>query len=166
VGMLDAVHKLMRETHTTLTANLETIRKNLPEGWEDEPGAARLEKSLDDTDYNLSYVGESHAVHNIYYAAQILRHADSMLVSLGKDRDIDLQETSEQEIVTGAFCATLCHDRVKAEVPPETVTTSDGQEMPHLEHTEMDLGCTYCHIFGQHKVVKMVSPSPCAECHE
>jgi hypothetical protein len=164
--MLDAVHEVMSETQTTLNANLETIRKGLPEGWEEEPGAARLEKSLDDTAYNLDYLGESYAVHNIYYAAQILRHADETLVAIGKEQDIDLQGTSEQQIITGAFCATLCHKRVNVNVPPETVTLDDGREMPHLEHTEMDLGCTYCHSFGQHKEVSLLSPTPCDECHD
>ena len=69
-------------------------------------------------------------------------------------------------MVSGAFCATMCHERVGVKVPPETVRAF-GKPMPHKQHADM-MGCRKCHELGAHKRVplkKNVQKLVCAECH-
>jgi hypothetical protein len=160
VGMLSATHELMKEALDGVGQKLADVRSGLPE---DAGAAAR--QGVDDVAHNLEFLREAHAVHNPYFAARILQAAETRLAAIGKEHGIRSHDASELPIITGAFCATICHERIGVAVPPETVE-HDGKTMPHLEHTEMDLGCTYCHVFGRHKEVSLLEPAPCTECHD
>ena len=125
----------------------------------------RIQKGLNHVEYNLAFIENSHAVHNIYYAAQILRKSDAELTKIGEDYGLTLKDISDHPLMSGGFCATMCHQNVGVKVPPEFVKYN-GKEMPHIKHTEM-LACTKCHEFGSHKQVKMkFKVEDCQGCHE
>ncbi len=68
-------------------------------------------------------------------------------------------------VLSGAFCATLCHEKVGVKVPAEKVKYK-GKELPHKEHIENNGTCTTCHVFGAHKDVKLRMDASCLDCHE
>lgn len=157
-GVLGESHKATDGTVQELMAKLEAIVKGIPNP---DP---QLKDELADLRHNLAFVQNGHPVHNIYYSALILRQAHEKLTAISKKHKLDTPDTAALPIVTGQFCATLCHPRVGVKVPPETVKIK-GKEMPHKKHTE-DIACTTCHVFGQHKDVKLKRPTKCAKCHE
>ena len=121
-------------------------------------------KALDDSRYNLAYVQAAHSVHNIYYAAQILRKTDSMLTEMGEKSKIELPDVSSHPLMSGAFCATMCHQKVGVKVPAEFVKYRD-KKMPHLMHAQL-MSCTKCHEFGSHKNVRIkFKKEDCQTCH-
>lgn len=125
----------------------------------------KIQKELKIVEYNLAFIENSHAVHNIYYAAQILRKMDQKLSMLGENYKITLSDISEHPLMSGGFCATMCHQKVGVKVPPEFVNYK-GKKMPHIAHTEM-MPCAKCHEFGSHKEIKMkFKTEDCQACHE
>ncbi|MBI2900127.1 MAG: NapC/NirT family cytochrome c [Planctomycetes bacterium] len=163
-GILKDSHDLFRATVAKLKEKHDAIRKGLPEGWERNPEYAPVARDLDEAAYNLAYVSESHMVHNIYYAASILRAVEERLTAIAKKRKIETEETASLPVISGRFCATLCHARVGVKVPPFQVTHK-GKAMPHDKHFE-EMACTNCHLFGQHKSLTLKTPKKCAKCHE
>src|SRR3989337_654381 len=90
------------------------------------------------------------------FTTSIMRHkfSDNVLTTITKNIKIDTEDTSKLPIISGGFCATLCHNKVGVKVPPDKVTFK-GKSMPHKEHGELGLVCTTCHTFGTHKDVKL-----------
>ncbi|MDA0322088.1 MAG: NapC/NirT family cytochrome c [Verrucomicrobia bacterium] len=118
------------------------------------------------TTTNLTYVESVRAGHNIYYASAILRKADDDLNQAAAGVEIATGDLSDLPLISGAFCATLCHSKLGIEVPPET-TDFHGMEMPHAAHIEdMELKCTTCHEIRSHKELELKGLGACYECHE
>lgn len=164
-GTLESAHGVMREAVQKIEEKLGTLRpalagSSLPKS---EQVAAMAE--LDDAAHNIGFVKSGHAIHNIYYAAQVLRFTDERLNALASKLKTKVADTSELSVISGGFCATLCHAKVGVSVPSEKVTYK-GKEMPHRQHFEQGIGCVTCHTFGVHKDVTLKDPPPCGECHE
>ena len=124
----------------------------------------KIQKLLDDSRYNVAFVEAAHSVHNIYYAAQILRKTDSMLAEIGEKSKIALPDLSGRPLMNGGFCATMCHQKVGVKVPPEFVKYR-GKKMPHLMHAQI-MSCVKCHEFGSHKDVQIkFKKDDCQTCH-
>ncbi|MFH1723475.1 MAG: hypothetical protein ABII00_02520, partial [Elusimicrobiota bacterium] len=126
----------------------------------------RMEKALAQADRRHRFVRASRGEHNIYLASDILRREDAALSRIGEQLKAELEDLSSQPLLSGTYCATLCHPKVGVKVPAKTVRTG-GKLMPHKTHAEM-MGCVRCHEIGAHKKVflrKGVRQEVCAPCH-
>ncbi|MBI4376172.1 MAG: NapC/NirT family cytochrome c [Elusimicrobia bacterium] len=103
--------------------------------------------------------------HNIYLASQALRQADTLVSEAVSSSSATLADLSELPLLSGKYCATLCHERVGVKVPPQTVRAF-GKTMPHGQHADM-MGCVKCHEIGRHKKVPLRKDvrQTCAGCH-
>lgn len=124
------------------------------------------QKELARADRLLDFVTRARGEHNIYLAAAALREGDAALERAGKELGAALPDVSGEPLLSGAFCATICHERVGVSVPPKTVRAF-GKTMPHAQHAAM-LGCAKCHLLGGHKRVPLrqeLRKEVCATCH-
>lgn len=158
-GILNDVHEVVRTTVSQLEANLKAV--------EATPNSKSLqhESALSEARHNLNFIKLAHSIHNIYYAASVLRKVDEQINSVAKKVEAEVENTRENPVISGGFCATLCHSKVGVKVPPEKVM-HDGKQMPHMKHVEEGIACVSCHTFGNHKDVKLKTPTNCKRCHE
>lgn len=124
--------------------------------------AARARQLVADADYNIQLVTLAKGVHNVFYAADLLKLAnswlDEALVVLGKP-PVKVDDT----LVRGGYCAVLCHQQAGVR-QPETVAFRN-QKLPHVRHvTEFGAVCTACHSAEVHKAVT-ATPATCTSCH-
>jgi hypothetical protein len=164
---------IWEETEVELQKTLEEVLGKM------ERARAALE-GMDDGDAGLAgkglsraeewhrFVQASRGEHNIYLASLILRREDELLSRAGERAGESLPDLSELPLISGAYCATLCHERLGVEVPPDAVEVEEyGATMPHGMHSEM-MGCVKCHSIGAHKEVPLhedVFENVCGECH-
>ncbi|MEK7865760.1 MAG: NapC/NirT family cytochrome c [Planctomycetota bacterium] len=160
-GILEEVHVLMRETVTKLGEKQAAFEAGLA----GKAAPPEVTAALAEAKHNLTYVSHGHTVHNIYYAAQVLRYTDQRLSEAARTTQVEVPDLGEMPVISGAFCATLCHGKVGVKVPAETVKYK-GKDLPHQTHIENVGSCTSCHVFGAHKDVKLREDAPCLDCHE
>lgn len=164
LGTLEEAQSEFSETLAGLSKKLEFIRKSLKEA----PSGASVKtarKLISRAEKNIRFVRQAHASHNVYYAAQLLWKADVDLDNAGKAISTSLPDLSGLPVISGAFCAKICHQRVGVNVPPESVR-HDGKKMPHKQHAEI-MSCRTCHSFGSHKSVRFTAKKEvCLRCHE
>jgi hypothetical protein len=124
--------------------------------------SARARQLVDDADFNLRFVVLAKGVHNVFYAADLLKLSntwlDQALAALGKPA-----ARSDDALVRGGYCAVLCHEQAGVKVP---ATVSFGtQQIPHARHVaEFGAVCTACHSAEVHKAVT-AKPATCTACH-
>lgn len=160
-GVIPQMKGMVKETIAKLNEKLAGVKNALDATRSED---RQLRDEIEDVAYNLRFVEAAHGAHNIYYTAQILRDAHDRLSAAAKKAKFGGEDLSNLSIVSGAFCASLCHDRVGVKVPPEKVRFL-GKEMPHRRHNEEGIACTVCHTIGLHKDVKLKSPTVCKRCH-
>jgi len=165
VGILPEAQKLVDATLDKLDAKLAELKKAAAAAPGEVAKTREVVDGLADAGFNLLFVRKSHGVHNMYFAAQILRLTDESLAKAAEKLQAKVEDTSTLPVISGAFCATLCHNREGAKVPAETVTFR-GKDMPHQQHISDGLACTTCHLFGVHKDVKLKPVEVCRQCHE
>lgn len=123
---------------------------------------ARARQLLGDADFNLRYVVLAKGVHNVFYAADLLKLSnawvDEALAALGKPA-----VKGDDALVRGGYCAVLCHESAGVKLP---ATVSFGnQKIPHARHVaEFGAVCTACHSAEVHKAVT-AEPATCTGCH-
>lgn len=125
-----------------------------------------LEGQLKKVERWQRFVKLSRGEHNIYLASTVLRKEDAELAEMGKKLQLTLADLGSLPLISGSYCATMCHLRIGVKVPPEQVKAF-GKEMPHGMHTTL-MGCVTCHRIGSHKEVplqKDVKKEVCAGCH-
>lgn len=162
-GILVEAQGIIEKTRNEVESRVAVLKKQLAETRAEI--SPEVSKDLAHADANLRFLELSHPIHNVYYAAQILKYTEEKSAEIATEFGIGLNDISQDAIISGNFCATLCHSKVGVKVPPETVTYRNAT-MPHQEHIEQDLTCAYCHVFGTHKDVRLKSAEVCAECHE
>jgi hypothetical protein len=123
---------------------------------------ARARALADDAAFNLGFVALGRGVHNVFYAADLLKLSntwvDDALGLLGKP-PIQTDDT----LVRGGYCAVLCHEQAGVKQPP--VVTFGSQRIPHVRHvTEFGAVCTACHSAEVHTTVT-ATPATCSGCH-
>jgi nitrate/TMAO reductase-like tetraheme cytochrome c subunit len=125
----------------------------------------RLQHRVELANRWVRFVRDSHGEHNVYLASLALRRADQELGLVGEVLKAPLPDLSSSPLVSGSYCATLCHGKIGVKVPPVTVKAF-GKTMPHKMHTEQ-MGCVKCHDIGAHKQVPLKKgiKAVCAECH-
>lgn len=164
-GMTSAAKAVLSEELKAVKSKLDLAKSEVDKRDLSPKEMEAARKALDDSRYNIAFVEAAHSVHNIYYAAQILRKTDLMITEIGEKNKIELPDISDHPLMSGAFCATMCHAKVGVKVPPEFVKYQ-GRNMPHLAHTRM-ISCVKCHEFGSHKNVQIrFRKEDCKICHE
>ncbi len=167
----DELTKALAELQPKLEAAKDALAKAGLKGADQKEAAEKLASA----EHQLRFVRYGRGEHNIYLASEALRLANRAMNEVGKKTGASLKDLSAQPLISGSYCATLCHGRVGVKVPPETVrppasmgiAAIAGKTMPHKQHTEM-MGCVSCHDIGAHKKVplrKNVGKDTCSGCH-
>ena len=153
-GILDETKNELKETMDKLNQKMEALQ-SLPEA------------ELKQAKRWLHFVRDAKGEHNIYLASAALRRVDQALSEAGAKLNLALPDLSGLPLLSGSYCATMCHAQLNVKVPPETVKAFGTLTMPHAAHTAM-FGCVHCHEIGAHKKVplkKNVKKEVCSSCH-
>ena len=122
----------------------------------------RARQLVTNAEYNVQFVTLGKGVHNVFYAADLLKLSNTWL-----DEALNLlgrpPVKSDDTLVRGGYCAVLCH-QVAGVKQLETVTLGK-QKIPHVRHvTEFGAVCTACHSAEVHKAVTATAAT-CISCH-
>jgi hypothetical protein len=161
-GMLRQWTGTLARMTDVVTPKLAAARAALPAGATRDAKATRASKLVDDAAFNIKYVGLAKGVHNVFYAADLLKVAngwlDEAIVLLGRPAS-----RVNDELVRGGYCAVLCHQA--AGVKQNATVTFAGRPLPHVKHVaEFGATCTSCHSSETHKRVTATAAT-CASCH-
>lgn len=161
-GMLDRWAKTLARMQEILAPKLAAARAAV--GGTDPRHAtrARAQKLVEDAEFNTRFVALGRGVHNVFYAADLLKVANGWL-----DETMALLAKpplrADDALVRGGYCAVLCHEQ--AGVKLRDSVTFRKQRVPHGRHiTEFGAVCTACHSAEVHKAVT-ATPATCAACH-
>src|SRR3990172_6495603 len=123
---------------------LREAEKKLQEAGQTTRGYREVVNLFDAAKHNFDFLKQAHGVHNIYYAARLLQVANESLDKLGKALGYEPTKLDKNSLVSGGFCATLCHEQVKVKLPEKVPFNS--AMMPHeLHFTKFKVGCANCH---------------------
>ncbi|MFQ5830499.1 MAG: hypothetical protein ACE5JD_15290 [Candidatus Methylomirabilia bacterium] len=161
-GMLQRWTDTLAKMREAVTPKLTGARGALASADPKNPKLARARKLVDDAEFNIRFVALGKGVHNVFYAADLLKLSNSWLDEafrlLGK-----APVTIDDPLVRGRYCAILCHQQAGVKVPG-TVTFAK-QKVPHGRHvSEFGAVCTACHSAEVHKAVTATSQT-CLSCH-
>lgn len=161
-GMLQRWRDTLARMRAIVTPKLAAVRGALGGADPKNPKHARARERVSDAEHNLQFVELAKGVHNVFYAADLLKLSngwlDEALVLLGQPA-----AKGDDTLVRGGYCGVLCHEQAGVK-PPETVAF-ERQKIPHLRHiTEFGAVCTACHSADVHKTVS-ATPATCRSCH-
>ena len=161
-GMLQRWVDTLAKMREVLAPKVSAARAALGEAGEASPKRARAERLTSDAEYNMKFVVLGKGVHNVFYAADLLKLSnswvDEALPLLGKPAF-----KSDDALVRGGYCAVLCHSTAGVKQPE--IVTYQKQRIPHVRHvTEFGAVCTVCHSAEVHKAVT-ATPATCTGCH-
>jgi hypothetical protein len=161
-GMLGQWTSTLTRMSGIIAPKAKAVRDTLASGATGGAKVTRARKLVDDADFNVKYVSLAKGVHNVFYAADLLKVANGWLdeasTLLGKP-----PIRTDDQLVRGGYCAVLCHQAagVKAK---ETVAFA-GRPLPHVRHVaEFGATCTSCHSAEAHKRVTATAAT-CSGCH-
>jgi hypothetical protein len=161
-GMLGRWASTLARMQEILAPKLAAARGAVGAGDPKDPKRARAGRLLDDAEFNSRFVALAKGVHNVFYAADLLKLANgwveeaAMLAGHPAVRGDDT-------LIRGGYCAVLCHEQAGVKLK-DTVTFAD-RKLPHARHTtEFGAVCTSCHSADVHKAVT-ATPATCAACH-
>jgi hypothetical protein len=161
-GMLQRWVDTLAKMREILTPKLSAARAALAGAGGPSPKQARAQRLTNDAEYNMQFVALGKGVHNVFYAADLLKLSngwlDEALPLLGKP-----PVKSDDALVRGGYCAVLCHSTAGVKQPE--IVTYGKQRIPHVRHvTEFGAVCTACHSAEVHKAVT-AKPATCSGCH-
>jgi hypothetical protein len=161
-GMLRRWVDTLGKMQEILAPKLAAARTALAGARSPSPKQARARQLTGDAEYNMQFVELGKGVHNVFYAADLLKLSngwlDEALPLLGKP-----PLKGDDALVRGGYCAVLCHSTAGVK-QPEFVTYGK-QRIPHVRHvTEFGAVCTACHSAEVHKAVT-AKPATCTGCH-
>jgi len=156
----------LEKTQAEIGAKVEAAKAALDKAELKGAERAALSGKIAEAELQARFVRVSRGEHNIYLASEALRLADKSLSEAGQKTGAALKDLSSLPLISGGYCATMCHGKVGVKVPPETVKAF-GKTMPHKSHTEQ-MGCVQCHDIGGHKKVPLRKDvkAVCAGCHQ
>ncbi len=162
-GMLDNWSKTIDTMMTAVNGKLAAVEQALATTTPNHPQLAKARKLVADAKQNLDFVKLGKGVHNVFFAADLLKVANSYLdeamVAIGKAP----AKSSEETLVRGGYCAVLCHKQAGVEAPEEV--KFGAETVPHVRHvTDFGVTCTACHSAEQHQEVTATRDS-CLTCH-
>ena len=126
------------------------------------PKHARARQLVEDAEFNARFVTLGKGVHNVFYAADLLKLSngwlDEAVTLLGK---APIQ--TDDALVRGGYCGVLCHEQ--AGVKLRDAVVFGKQKIPHGRHvTEYGALCTACHSAETHKAMTATAAT-CSACH-
>jgi len=162
-GMLDNWSKTLESMTTAVKSKLVPVEQALAATPPNHPQLGRARKLVADASQNVNFVKRGKGVHNVFFAADLLKVANSYLdesmVAIGKPP----AKSSEETLVRGGYCAVLCHKQAGVEAPEEV--KFGAETVPHVRHvTDFGVTCTACHSAEQHQEVTATRDS-CLTCH-
>ncbi|MBI4628756.1 MAG: cytochrome c3 family protein [Candidatus Rokubacteria bacterium] len=161
-GMLDRWSTTLTGMTTIVAPKVAAARAALTVADPKHPRLARARRLADDAEANLRFVTFGKGVHNVFYAADLLKlangWADETMTLLGKP-----PAKSDDTLVRGGYCAVLCHEQANVK---QSFTVEFGKlRVPHVRHvTEFGATCTSCHSPEIHKKVTATAAT-CSSCH-
>jgi hypothetical protein len=161
-GMLQRWVETLGRMRAIVGPKLTAARAALATADPKHPRLARARKLVDDADHNLTFVALAKGVHNVFYAADLLKVANGWLdeatSTLGKP-----PVRTDDALVRGGYCGVLCHEQAGVKLP--ATVTFGRQHIPHARHvSEFGAVCTACHSAEVHKAVS-ATPGTCTACH-
>jgi len=161
-GMLERWVDTLGKMQAIMAPKLAAARAALPRADDKDKKLARARGLVGDAEFNVQFVTLGKGVHNVFYAADLLKLSnswlDEALALLGKP-----PVKTDDTLVRGGYCGVLCH-QVAGVKQLETVTFGK-QKVPHVRHvTEFGAVCTACHSAEVHKAVT-ATPATCTSCH-
>ena len=161
-GMLQRWIDTLGKMRQVVDPKLAAARSALPEADNKHRNLARARGLVNDAEHNIQFVTLGKGVHNVFYAADLLKLSnswlDEALALLGKPPG-----KPDDQLVRGGYCAVLCHQQ--AGVKQLETVTFGKQKIPHVRHvTEFGVVCTACHSAEVHKAVTATSAT-CIACH-
>ncbi len=161
-GMLQRWRDTLARMREIAASKLAAARTALETADPKNPKLPRARKLVGDGDFNVQFVALGRGVHNVFYAADLLKlsnsWADEALALLGKP-----PAKADDTLVRGGYCGVLCHEQ--AGVKQLETVTYRKQKLPHVRHvTEFGATCTACHSAEVHKTVS-ATPAACSSCH-
>jgi hypothetical protein len=156
--------KMVDETLEELIVELASVENAMASNPLESGLASKIRDRLEEASHNLRFVNSSNSAHNIYYAAGALQYSNKVISAAAKRLGVEVKRDSELPILSGAYCATLCHDRIGVDSPPKAVSFN-GLDLEHNLHTEEGLACVACHDFGAHKESGLKGEKACRKCH-
>ena len=162
-GMLQRWSDTLAKMRGLVAPKVTAARAALPDAETKDPKLTRARALVDEADYNIRFVTLGKGVHNVFYAADLLKLGnawlDEALALLGKP-----PVKGDDTLVRGGYCGLHCHEQAGVK-QLETVTFGKQQKIPHVRHvTEFGAVCTACHSADVHKAVT-ATPATCASCH-
>lgn len=161
-GMLDRWVTTLNRMRDVVAPKIAAARSALGPADAKNPKHAKARQLVDDADFNVRFVALGRGVHNVFYAADLLKLAngwvDEAFTLLGKPAP-----KTDDMLVRGGYCAVLCHEQAGVK-QPQTVGFGK-RRVPHVRHvTEFGAVCTVCHSAEVHKKVT-ASEATCTGCH-
>ncbi len=161
-GMLQRWAATLTRMTEAVTPKLKATLATLETADRSNPKTTRARTLADDAEFNVRYVVVARGVHNVFYAADLLKLANGWLdeatALLGKP-----PIKTDDQLVRGGYCAILCHEAARVTQP--AIVTFAKLRVPHVRHvTEFGATCTSCHSAETHKGVTATAAT-CAACH-
>lgn len=161
-GMLERWRSTLAQMRDAIAPKLAGARAALSSADPKNPKLARARQLVDDAEFNTQFVALAKGVHNVFYAADLLKLSngwlDEAFALLGKTL-----VKGDDALVRGGYCGVLCHEQAGVKFP-ETVRFGK-QTIPHGRHvTAFGAVCTACHSAEVHKAVT-ATPGTCGSCH-
>jgi hypothetical protein len=155
VGTLDRMQDI-------LAPKLAAARAAVARADPKDPRHGRARQLFDDAEFNSRFVAFGKGVHNVFYAADLLKLANGWLdeaVRLVGQPAVALDDA----LVRGGYCAVLCHEQAGVKLLP--TVRFENRPVPHVRHvSEFGAVCTACHSAEVHRAVT-ATPQTCAACH-
>jgi hypothetical protein len=161
-GMLKRWTDTLAKMRGAVAPKLEGARAVLAQVGPKHPKHARARRLVDDAGFNVEFVALARGVHNVFYAADLLKLSNGWLDEAFALLGVTPVKTDDA-LVRGGYCGVLCHEQAGVRLP-ETVAFGK-QKIPHGRHvTEFGAVCTACHSPEVHKAVTATAAT-CAGCH-
>jgi hypothetical protein len=163
-GMLQRWGSTLGKMQALVTPKLAAAHTALTDAGaaKDPKQAARARQLVADAEFNVRFVTLGQGVHNVFYAADLLKLSngwlDEAVALLGKT-----PARTDDTLVRGGYCGVLCHEQAGVKMR-ETVAFGK-QRIPHGRHVaEFGAVCTACHSAETHKAMT-AKPATCSACH-
>jgi hypothetical protein len=162
-GMLGRWASTLSKMHGIVAPKLGDARSALADASVQKgPKVARAKQLVEDAGFNIGFVALGKGVHNVFYAADLLKLSngwlDEAVTLLGK-----APPRTDDALVRGGYCGVLCHEQ--AGVKLRDTVMFGKQQIPHGRHvTELGAVCTACHSAETHKAMT-ATPATCSGCH-
>jgi hypothetical protein len=129
-----------------------------------EPGPVRerARRLVEDAEFNTRFVALGKGVHNVFYAADLLKQSNAWLDEAARLLGA-APVRADDTLVRGGYCAVLCHETAGVKLQETVVFGKD--KVPHARHvTEFGALCTACHSAEVHRAVTATAAT-CSGCH-